>query len=66
MCCKFVSSYVCFMQAINYYVLLELRHFIYHIAQNFDGENIDGFDAQLAIHQNFPFQLYSKYRLFKR
>ena len=27
----------------------------YHIAQNFYGGNIDGFDAQLAIHQNFLF-----------
>ena len=28
----------------------------YRIAQFFDAENIDGFDAKLAIHQNFPFQ----------
>ena len=36
------------------------------IVHNFDTGNIDGFDAQLAIHQNFPFQLYSKYRFSKR
>ena len=32
----------------------------YRIVQYFDGENIDRFDAKLAIHQNFSFQLYSK------
>ena len=30
----------------------------YRIAVNFDGGNIDGFDASLAIHQNFPFQYF--------
>ena len=31
---------------------------IYRIAGNFDGGNIHGFDAQLAIRQNFPFQYF--------
>ena len=30
---------------------------MYRIVQNFD-RNIDRFDAQLAIHQNFPFQYF--------
>ena len=31
----------------------------YRIVQFFDGaKNIDGFDAKLAIHQNFPFQYF--------
>ena len=29
----------------------------YRIAQFFDGENIDRFDAKLATCQNFPFKL---------
>ena len=28
------------------------------IAQNFDGGNVDRFDAQLVIHQNFSFQYF--------
>ena len=34
---------------------------MYHIAQNFDGENADRFDAQLAIRQNFSFQYFFNY-----
>ena len=30
----------------------------YHIAQNFDGGNIDGFDNQLAIRQKFSLSIF--------
>ena len=30
----------------------------YHMAQNFDGENIDEFDECPAIHQYFPVKIF--------
>ena len=53
MCCLFYkNAYLSVCQCVSPSLLVKIM--TCHIAQFFDGEIIDGFDAKLAVHQKFP------------